>query len=138
LLVHDTLRDRGLRAQAADIAAHVHAGPEKGVSVDLPETLKAAYGRPDRQYVFFVLDAEGRVLASSHGEEMPMAPIPEAGGEPFFSRADFGKRGAYYGVTLPLEGANPPLYLQVAQGASHPDVLADTLVEEFLERSWAF
>jgi signal transduction histidine kinase len=138
LLVRDTLRDRGLRAQAADIAAHVRVDPENGVSVDLPATLEAAYGRPDRQYVFFVLDGGGQVLASSHGGGEPLASLPEPDGDPFFSHADFAKRGAYYGVTVPLEGVTPPLYLQVAQGSSHPDVLADTLVEEFLERSWAF
>ncbi len=138
LLVRDTLRDRGLRAQAADIAAHVRAGRDDGFAVDLPETLKTAYHRPDRQYVYFLLDGEGRVLASSHGGTAPLAPVPAPGGDPFFSRTDFANRGAYYGVTVPLEGANPPLYLQVAQGSVHPDVLADTLIEEFLERSWAF
>ncbi|HCX65978.1 MAG TPA: two-component sensor histidine kinase, partial [Rhodobiaceae bacterium] len=33
---------------------------------------------------------------------------------------------------------DPPLYMQVAQGSVHPDVLADSIVAEFLEHSWAF
>src|SRR5690606_37873027 len=51
LMVRDTLRDRGLVAQAADIAAHVGVASDGTVTLDLPDTLKTAYGRPDRQYV---------------------------------------------------------------------------------------
>ncbi|MEQ8268925.1 MAG: ATP-binding protein [Parvibaculum sp.] len=138
LIERDTLRDRGLIAQAADIAAHIRVGADGALAVDLPETLAAVYGRPDRQYVYFVLDADNRVLASSQNRSEPLASVPEARDEPYFSRADFAGRGAYYGVTVPLAGVAPPLYLQVAQGSIHSDVLADTLVEEFLERSWAF
>lgn len=138
LMVRDTLRDRGLVAQAADIAAHVKVAPGENIVIDLPETLETAYGRPDRQYVYFILDADGRVLAASHDGNTPLARLPGAAEDPYFSRADFGGRGAYYGVTVPLANTDPSLYLQVAQGSIHSDVLADTLIEEFLERSWVF
>lgn len=138
LMVRDTLRDRGLVAQAADIAAHVGVASDGTVALDLPDTLKTAYGRPDRQYVYFLLDGGGRVLAASHDARTPLAPLPQAGDDPYFSRADFAGRGAYYGVTVPVANTDPALYLQVAQGSIHSDVLADTLIEEFLERSWVF
>lgn len=138
LMERDSLRDRALEAQAADIAAHVNVGPDGQPLVSLPETLEEGYSRPDRQYIYVILDAEGRVLVGSHDIDVPLAPIPAQGEDPYFSHIDFTGRGSYYGITVRLAGSLPPLYLQVAQGSAHPDVLADSLVAEFLERSWAF
>ncbi|PKQ07615.1 MAG: hypothetical protein CVT73_08490 [Alphaproteobacteria bacterium HGW-Alphaproteobacteria-12] len=134
----DSLRDRALVAQASDVAAYVRTGEDGAPAVDLPEALADAYGRPDRQYVYFLLDDAGHVLASSHGFEGALAPLPADRREAYFSRADVAGRGTYYGVTVPLANSHPPLYLQVAQGSIHPDALADSLIAEFLERSWAF
>lgn len=134
----DTLRDRSLLAQAADVAAHVTI-TDDGVSLSLPPNLDDAYDRPDRQFIYLIVDEAGRVLASSHGQQALLAPLPEAGSDPYFSLPDLAGRGAYYGVTAPLgKGETPPLYVQVAQGSLHEDVLADSLVEEFLEQSWHF
>lgn len=134
----DTLRDRSLLAQAADVAAHVTIADD-GVSLSLPPNLDDAYDRPDRQFIYLIVDEAGRVLASSHGQQALLAPLPEAGSDPYFSLPDLAGRGAYYGVTAPLgKGETPPLYVQVAQGSLHEDVLADSLVEEFLEQSWHF
>ncbi|MBX3506009.1 MAG: sensor histidine kinase N-terminal domain-containing protein [Parvibaculum sp.] len=134
----DTLRDRSLLAQAADVAAHVTVTGD-GVSLSLPPNLDDAYDRPDRQFVYLIVDREGRVLTSSHGQQALLAPLPEAGSDPYFSLPDLAGRGTYYGVTASLgRGETPALYVQVAQGSLHEDVLADSLVEEFLERSWHF
>ncbi|MBA4209167.1 MAG: two-component sensor histidine kinase [Parvibaculum sp.] len=134
----DTLRDRSLLAQAADVAAHVTI-TDDGVSLSLPPNLDDAYDRPDRQFIYLIVDEAGRVLASSHGQQALLAPLPEAGSDPYFSLPDLAGRGAYYGVTAPLgKGETLPLYVQVAQGSLHEDVLADSLVEEFLEQSWHF
>lgn len=134
----DTLRDRSLLAQAADVASHVTV-TDDGVSLSLPPNLDDAYDRPDRQFIYLIVDEAGRVLASSHGQQALLAPLPEAGSDPYFSLPDLAGRGAYYGVTAPLgKGETPPLYVQVAQGSLHEDVLADSLVEEFLEQSWHF
>ncbi len=134
----DSLRDRALLAQAGDIAAYVSVAADGSAAIALPETLDDAYGRPDRQYVFVLMDGEGRMVAASHDLSAPLAPLPASGGDPYFSRADYAGRGTYYGITVPLANIEPPLYLQVAQGSVHPDVLADSLVAEFLEQSWAF
>ena len=132
----DSLRDRSLLAQAADLASHVTLA-EGGVTLSLPANLGDAYSRPDRQFIFLIVDGEGRVLASSHGQKRPIAPLPEPGGDPYFSLPDLDGRGGYYGVTSPLgNGHELPLFIQVAQGALHDDVLADSVVEEFLEQSW--
>ena len=134
----DSLRDRSLRAQAADIASHVTLTDE-GLSLSLPPELRDAYGRPDRQFIFLVLDEAGRVLASSHGQEAPLAAPPAPGEDPYFSLPDLAGRGSYYGITAPIaRDGMPPLLVQVAQGSVHEDVLADSVVEEFLEHSWHF
>ncbi|PKP68170.1 MAG: two-component sensor histidine kinase [Alphaproteobacteria bacterium HGW-Alphaproteobacteria-5] len=138
LFERDSLRDRALAAQAADLAAHVNIGPDGRLRVDLPDALDEGYSRPDRQYIYLILDAEGRVLVGSHDIGAPLAPVPAPGEDPYFSHIDFAGRGSYYGITVRLAGSQPPLYLQVAQGSVHPDVLADSLVEEFLEESWVF
>lgn len=137
LFERDSLRDRALAAQAADVAAHISIAADGGLRVALPEALEEGYNRPDRQYTYVILDREGRVLAGSHDIAAPLAPVPAQGEDPYFTYIDFTGRGSYYGITVPLPGT-PPLYLQVAQGSVHPDVLADSLVEEFLEQSWAF
>jgi signal transduction histidine kinase len=134
----DSLRDRALLAQASDIAMHVSHTSGGTPVLSLPPSLAEAYNRPDRQYVFVLLDADERVIASSHGIGAPLAPLPGPQGDPYFSFADLTGRGNYYGVTAPVAGSSPPLFLQVAQGSIHPDVLADSLVAEFLEQSWAF
>lgn len=138
LTERDTLRDRDLAAQAGDIVAHTTFAADGTPRVDLPESLAAAYSRPDRQYVYLILDAEGGVLASPHELEEPLAPVPASGRDPYFSRAEVTGRGTYYGITVPFPDTSPPLYVQVAQGSVHPDVLADSVVAEFLEQSWAF
>jgi signal transduction histidine kinase len=138
LFERDSLRDRALAAQAADLAAHTSIGADGRPRIDLPDALEEGYSRPDRQYVYLILDAESRVLAGSHDIGAPLAPVPAAGEDPYFSQIHFSGRGSYYGITVRLAGAQPPLYLQVAQGSVHPDVLADSLVEEFLEQSWTF
>lgn len=134
----DSLRDRSLRAQAADLAFHVRVDGD-GVALSLPPNLENAYDRPDRQFIYVIADGSGRILASSHGQDALLAPLPEPDDNIYFSFPDLAGRGAYYGITVPLaKGEKPPLYLQVAQGSLHEDVLADSLVEEFLERSWPF
>ncbi|MFN4354520.1 ATP-binding protein [Parvibaculum sp.] len=134
----DSLRDRSLLAQASDIAAHVTLA-DGGVSLSLPQNLDEAYDRPDRQFIYVISDGEGRVLASSHRQSELLAPLPGAGDDRYFSLPDLAGRGTYYGVTVDLgKGEVPPLFVQVAQGSLHGDVLADSVVEEFLEHSWPF
>ncbi|PKQ07190.1 MAG: hypothetical protein CVT72_04090 [Alphaproteobacteria bacterium HGW-Alphaproteobacteria-11] len=132
----DLLRDRSLRAQAGDLAAHIVPQADGVPAVVLPETLAAPYARADRAFVWLLLDAEGRVVASSHGQAEPLAPLPAAGGDPYFRRPDLDGYGDHIGATVTLEGFSPPFFLQVAQGEAHRDVLQDSIIEEFLERSW--
>ncbi len=134
----DSLRDRALLAQAADIATHLSFAEDGAPVLSLPDALGEAYDRPDRQYMFALLDGTGRVLDASHGLASPLAPLPGAGDDAYFAFADLSGRGDYYGVTTPVPNTSPPLYLQVAQGSIHPDVLADSLAAEFLEQSWMF
>lgn len=136
LIERDSLRDATLQMQAYDISSRTTVDESGAPKVVLPEGLHAAYSRPDRPYVYLILDGEGRVLASSHGMEKPLAPVPAQGEDPLFRNVDLSTDIGYYGITVPLE--NTPFHVQVAQGPAHSDVLEDSLIEEFLEHSWPF
>lgn len=136
LIERDTLRDATLQMQAYDISSRTILDESGAPKVALPEGLRSAYSRPDRPYLYLILDGQGRVLASSHGMEKPLAPVPAQGEDPLFRNVDLSTGIGYYGITVPLK--NTPFYVQVAQGPAHSDVLEDTLIEEFLEHSWPF
>lgn len=136
LIERDSLRDSTLQMQAYDIAVRTSVDGQGKPHVELPEALQAAYARPGRPYLYLILDRNERVLASSHDVGAALAPIPRSGDDAYFRNIDLRNDTAYYGITVPLEGT--PLYVQVAQGAAHADVLEDSLIEEFLEHSWPF
>ena len=62
----EELHNRALQSQAADILRHIHRGPGDGLSVTLPPLVEELYSEGYGRYSYAVLDAEGRVLASSH------------------------------------------------------------------------
>jgi len=130
----DTLRDRSLSGQAADVARHV-ATAREGVTVDLPPALADAYGAESARYRYAVLDAGGRLLAASPGVTAALHPqaAPAAAGPQFFATLDTQTGRHYYGASMVRESAAGTLLIQVQQGAEHSDVLADTLLDELAD-----
>jgi signal transduction histidine kinase len=127
----DSLDDRALQAQAEDIARHVEFGADGKIRVALPEALAAAYARSGGAYAYVVYGPDRKPIAASAADAealfagrltMPAEPslftIPGAAGF-----------GPFHGYVKDITGAR----IAVAQGSIHKDVLADSVIEEFLE-----
>ena len=56
LTERDSLRDRALEAQAADVASYISIAAGGHPLVSLPEALEEGYSHPDRQYVYLIVD----------------------------------------------------------------------------------
>lgn len=127
----DSLDDRALQAQAEDISRHISRDTDGRIRVALPESLANAYVQSGGAYFYVVYGPDGRPVAASSQE----APNLIAGRLPLNGEARL--------FTIP--GAGPfshfnayqaqigDLRIAVAQSAFHEDVLADSLISEFLE-----
>lgn len=129
----DTLRDRSLDGQAADVARHLARGPGGAVTVDLPPALAAAYRTEHARYRYAVVDASGTLLAGSPGVEAPLAPRTASRDDRYFSTLDPSTGRRYFGASLETTGALGPFTVQVQQSAEHQDVLADTFLDELAD-----
>ncbi len=132
----DVMRDRSLSGQAKDIISHLEIAADGSVTVNLPESLEAAYDPViDKAPRFTVLDANGKLLAASPGLDTPL----EAGRfsvsdtARFFSLNDPVSGAAIYGASFTPSQFNGDITIQVSQSAEHYDVLADTLLDELLD-----
>lgn len=135
----DTLVDRSLEWQAKDIAVHLERAPGSAeVLLTLPEELEKAYNRADEQYLYLISDEQGTPLFySRHGLKLA-GHLPEDGGQriSFFEFRNLELDQTFYGANLRFWIGERAFLVQVAQGPVHSDVLADTLIEEFLEQQW--
>lgn len=125
----DTLRDRGLHSQAADVAAYLKQGEDGAPVLDLPEGLEQSYKSSDSQYLYLVFGEDGHILFSS--EER--SEVLNKARDPLFKYYDGGQDRDFYGATVDKEIGGATYYIQVAQGPKHDDVLIDTLFEEMFE-----
>lgn len=135
----DTLQDRSLEWQAKDIAAHVHQSPDTDELIfQLPMELSQAYDRPDGQYLYLISDAAGKVRFQSFRGEVLAGHLPGEN-DPrvaYFEFRDIENNQTFYGASLKFWVERQAFIVQVAQGPGHPDVLADTIIEEFFEQQW--
>lgn len=135
----DTLQDRSLEWQAKDIAAHLHRSAETGELVfQLPGELKDAYDRTDGQYLYLISHKDGKPLYQSRRGEVLAGHLPQEGGPrvAYFEFRDIELGQTFYGASLKFWIGPEAFVVQAAQGPGHPDVLADTIIEEFFEQQW--
>lgn len=130
---NDTLLDRALQDQARDIAHHLVLLPGGGSRIDLPASLVEAYARGDGAYLYVVYGPDGRPEHASS----PTAPALLESHRPLERDGSFFRLGPQVKARGPMFGyvakANGGYRIAVAQGWFHDDVLADSLVEEFVE-----
>ncbi|HEX7124150.1 MAG TPA: HAMP domain-containing sensor histidine kinase [Thermodesulfobacteriota bacterium] len=130
---NDTLLDRALQDQASDIARHLAVHPDGTSVLDLPAPLAEAYGRRDGAFAYVVYDPRGRPVHASAGD----APALFESHHPLERDRTFFRIGPQAGRGDPMFGyvveAQGGYRIAVAQGWFHDDVLADSLVEEFME-----
>ena len=127
----DTLRDRSLSGQAADVARHLEVDDQARLRVNLPPALATAYAA-DGRYHYVVLDEDGGVLAASVGatavNESPR--VLSAGTPRYFATLDPATGRSFYGASSLHDGPTGPVLVQVQQSAEHADVVMDTFLDE--------
>jgi len=134
-----TLNDRDLNLRAGDIARYATSDPQRGIRLDLPAKLAAAYELGSSADIFAVRTADGAVIAASppsFGEVVAKWPAP--GDDPsYFRLRNFGPESQdYYGLSVGLDSAAGPLSITVAR-ATGADALVSTLLREFvLDVAW--
>ena len=133
----NTLHDQNLTGQARDIARHLTVDRSGTIRLALPEPLRRDYAASNGMSLFAIMDGEGSVLISSGGVDRPLADLPDPDDGPApdsfqIWRKLAGKSMVFYGITLPVRVGSRDVFIQVAQGPNHTDVLID----EFLEELW--
>jgi len=131
----DTLRDRSLNGQAADLARHLTIGADGGLRLKLPPVLAAAYDSDKGAYQFTIVDVAGRLLAASAGLSAPLykGTAAKDDGIVYFESIDSASGRSLYGASLRTIASERTIEIQVAQGSDHRDVLADTFLDELAD-----
>jgi len=131
-----SLHDRALREQAAEILHYVDTAPDGALRLNLPVPLAEVYSEAYGRYAFAVLDADGSVVFSSLSNRRPVTTSTPRGDEPLYFSERRGNSNIY-GVSLPAASAGRSLVVQVSQDLAHRDVLIDDIVADFFTRvSW--
>lgn len=131
----DSLRDRSLGGQAADIARHLQVDTDGKVSVDLPVALAAAYRAESGRIRFAVVNRSAQVLASSFGvtDALDSQNLVFEGAPLFFATINAHSGRSFYGASIAHENSFSRLSIQVQQSAEHEDVVLDTFLDELGE-----
>lgn len=129
----ESLHDRALREQAAEIAGYIEPDATGGLQLKLPAPLAELYSEAYGRYAFAVLDDKGAVLFSSLSDRRALAgAVPAVDDAAYFAQRLSGAQ--IYGVSLPTEIARHKLSVQVSQDLAHRDVLIDDIVADFFPR----
>ncbi len=127
----DSLDDRALQAQAEDVARHIRIIDNKEIRVTLPEPLAAAYARSGGAFAYVVYGPNGQPVAASTPEAPALfaSRLAMPSGPNLFTIPSEGAFGPFHGYVMDVPSAR----VAVMQGSIHKDVLADSIIEEFLE-----
>ncbi|MHA1565778.1 MAG: sensor histidine kinase [Alphaproteobacteria bacterium] len=133
---NDSLRDRNLSGQVSDVARHLSVTPGGQPVLSLPEELNREYAASGGMFVYQVIDADGRVVLSSDAatDALHQHENRSIGATEFFRLNHYvgDQPLLFFGVSLPVQRDKYAFTVQVAQGPTHGDVLAD----EFLAELW--
>lgn len=134
LVTLDTMNDRALQDQAADIVRSLDLGVSPPI-FKLPPRLAEDYRRSRDSFLYAVLPkAGGEALAAS--SPTAAAVLEQAREEPvrtFFVVPDMERGSVWYAYAIP---AGDQLVV-VAQGDRHRDALADSVVRGLVQYAWA-
>jgi signal transduction histidine kinase len=130
----DTLNDRELSLQAADLGQYVAVDSGGTAHLELPPELAARYQAAGNANIFAIRTGTDAVLEASPPDFGTIAAKwPMGTDDPsYFRLKDFGAEGRqYYGLTLVLSSAAGPVSISVARAAD-ADVLVQSLLHEFV------
>jgi len=136
-LAEDSLRDRSLSNQASDLAKYVSFDAGGHATINIPASLTRLYEQESHKSFFAIIGADNTLLLASGGLTKPIfsgelktdSTLPH-----FFKSLVRDDTLPVYGVVLPVQNDGNWFSVQVAQDASHKDVLVDAIIEEFFER----
>lgn len=120
----DTLRDRDLIGQAEDIIRHLDN--ENGWQLQLPTELSQTYEDSKGGYRYYISTENGDILFASP-EDISLMPTTYKEG--FFRFQNEQTDETFYGFGIAYQN----IFIQVAQGEIHSDVITDTLLDETLD-----
>jgi two-component system, OmpR family, sensor histidine kinase TctE len=130
----DSLADRELSLRAADLASYLVRQSDGTVQLDLPESLREAYGAAPAADIFAIRGADGRLITASPEsfgsltERWP--PASEHAG--YFHLTELpGRSHDYYGLGLRLDSVAGPVSVWVAR-ANGTTALVHSMLEEFV------
>ncbi|MGA0564539.1 sensor histidine kinase [Ancylobacter sp. VNQ12] len=127
----DSMDDRALQDQAADIVRNLDLSVAPPV-LRLPERLVTAYETSGNSYLYAVVDAAEKIVASSSPAAAALA-----------AEAMQGPAGTFFLVPRP-DGGSPwyayssqagPYRIAVAQGSLHEDAMTDSVIRDLLNFS---
>jgi signal transduction histidine kinase len=131
----DSMRDRSLSGQAADIARHTMIDERGGVSVALPAALATVYDTETGRYRYAVLDRAGHLLAGSPGVtgRLDLDAVAFDRMARYFESLDAGTGRRFYGASISAH--QDSVVIQVQQSADHADVVMDSFLDELSEEA---
>ncbi len=130
----DSLADRELSLRAADIAGHLVRQPDGTARLDLPDSLRSAYGAAPGGDIFAIRGADGRVIAASpqdFGFVVERWPAASEHAGYFHLRELPGRSPDYYGLGLAFDSPAGPVSVWVAR-ANGATALVHSMLEEFV------
>lgn len=122
----DSMDDRALQDQAADISRNLDVGAYPAV-LRLPEGLAASYRSSGDSYLYAVFGSDHRVIAASSDTASAMlARSQDQEPERFFVIPRSEGRLPWYGYAT----TKGPYTVAVAQGDIHDDALSDSIIRD--------
>lgn len=122
------VRGRTLEAQARELLAALHVGPDGRIELGLSENWQQVYADPSRQFSYTIFDQAHQPIARSRNLAAPLPYVAVAGTSPL-GPVEFVGVGSRRRAVLAAK--SPEGYvLVIARSGSDPDILIDSLFEE--------
>jgi two-component system sensor histidine kinase TctE len=122
------VRGRTLEAQARELLAALHVGPDGRIELGLSENWQQVYADPSRQFSYTIFDQAHQPLARSRNLAAPLPYVAVTGTSPL-GPVEFVGVGSRRRAVLAAK--SPEGYvLVIARSGSDPDILIDSLFEE--------
>ena len=128
-----SLHDSAMRDQATSIAHYLKVRPDGKLTLDLPPGFRELYSDAYGRYAYAVLDESGRVLLSSHKQDLPVFSTDALPADVEFLHARRGDK-ELSGASVPMEISGRTVWVQVGEDLAHRDVLTDDIVADFFKR----
>jgi len=131
----NSLQDRTLLGQAADIARYLNIDAAGEVRLLLPVPLASAYEARPHEFQYAVLTARGEPLfpASAVAAGLTETRASDINSQVWFQFFALDMERKFIAASVYRKIQGRAFTIQVAQSSSHGDVLVDTVIEEFLE-----